>query len=69
METNNAAESDNLPRLISTEEFANLLGVSTQTIARHRRLGTGPAYYQINDITIRYLLSDVLEWIESSKRK
>lgn len=51
--------------LLTAEETADLLAVSTFTLSRYRALGKGPAYVRLRGhMGIRYRLSDVRAWLD-----
>lgn len=55
---------ERLPRLLSSEELAEYLGVPVTTIYRWRCSGTGPRGFSVGRHT-KYREADVLDWIES----
>lgn len=59
----NEAEAQPLPRLLNEREVARLLGVSTMTVLRMRRDGTGPAFVRVGPRFVRYNLADVEQWL------
>ncbi len=50
--------------LLTTQEVADLVGLSAYTIAKYRTKGMGPKYLLIGKKTIRYKKADVEAWIE-----
>ena len=54
--------------LLTQKEVAHWLGVSERTLERYRVIGTGPQFVRL-DRLVRYRLSDIEEWIESSIRR
>lgn len=56
-----------LPRLMDIEEVAEYLDVSVDTLNRFRMQSTGPNYVKVGN-GIRYLESDVLEYIQSQRQ-
>ncbi|MEM8757241.1 MAG: helix-turn-helix domain-containing protein [Planctomycetota bacterium] len=49
---------------ITTEEVADLLGISLETMKRLRDSGKGPTVYRISDRIFRYKKSDVLDFLQ-----
>jgi len=61
-------------KLISTAELCERLGVSRQAVYKWRNLHHSPMPVAVDNTglrgkTIRYLYSDVLEWLNGTKRK
>jgi len=54
-------------RLYSQKEIAPILGKSVAWLERGRWAGTGPKYRKIGR-TVRYLGSDLNEWVASQAR-
>jgi excisionase family DNA binding protein len=52
-----------MDNLKTTEEIAEILKVSTQTIWRWRVKGM--PYIKINSRTFRYNLDDIMEWLKA----
>lgn len=50
-------------------EVAHLCGVEVRTLEKWRLRGGGPAFIGISRRCIRYRRRDVLEWIESRRRR
>ena len=60
--------------LMSTAELCDKLGVTRQAIYKWRNLADNPMPVAIDNTglkgkTIRYLFSDVAEWLNGAKRK
>lgn len=54
-----------LPRLLTTAQVAEALGVDSSTLSRWRSRGVGPPrVYWLGKASPRYRLQDVLEWLE-----
>jgi predicted DNA-binding transcriptional regulator AlpA len=51
-------------RFIDTDETAEILGTTTNTLNYWRVMGSGPKYYR-HGRNVRYLLSEVVEWGKS----
>lgn len=57
------------PRLMTTDDLAQLLGLTTDTIKRMRQDGTGPAFVSLGrSRLVRYQPRDVQAWLDASKR-
>ena len=55
-------------RLLSTEEFADQVGVPPATVAKWRHLGIGPVGYRIGK-HVRYAPADVDRWLAERTRR
>ena len=55
-----------IPPIMDTLQLAEFLEWSTHTVISHRTKGTGPKWSRIGR-SIRYQLSDVLDWLNSLK--
>lgn len=53
-----------LPRLLTTAQVAEALGVDPSTLSRWRSRGVGPRVYWLGKASLRYREQDVLEWLE-----
>ena len=53
---------------LSTKQLAKLLNITAITLFNMRKNGTGPPYYQLENGTIRYELSEVKAWLEELKK-
>lgn len=54
---------------MSESDLAQMLDVTTRTIRRWRREGTGPIYIKPSDRVIRYHERDVDRWINEHRSK
>lgn len=71
-----AARSELLPRTstgvpaacLDTADAAIYLSVSQGTMSNWRSFGTGPQFLRLGPKTIRYLVSDLDEWLTSRDR-
>jgi len=54
-------------KLLKTKEAAELLNVSSKTLANHRALGSSLPYLKINGV-IRYPIDDVQRYISKNIR-
>jgi excisionase family DNA binding protein len=48
------------------EEVGEMLGLSTQTLAKWRSEGRGPTYIKVGD-RVRYSETDVQAWLDSQR--
>ena len=61
--------TDELERLLSTEEVARLTGYSSQCLRVLRRAGDGPRFVQrVHRGLVRYRRSDVEAWLQQNAR-
>lgn len=51
------------PEVMTTEEVAQYLNLTTATLFQWRKDGEGPKYCKINSRTIRYLRADVIDYV------
>lgn len=58
------AGMDRLPRMLTSTEVAQALGVSPSTLSRWRARGVGPRVYWLGRACPRYREQDILEWLE-----
>lgn len=56
-------DSTKRPSLLTPRALAVQLGVDVEHLRRLRRQGIGPAYIRITPRTVRYLSSEVAEWL------
>jgi excisionase family DNA binding protein len=56
------------PILLNTKEAADALGLSERTLERWRVTGGGPRYVKVGR-AVRYLLADLIEWVEERRRQ
>ena len=56
------ADSPGLPALLTAEELAEWLGVTTRTLRRWRTQGVGPSAVSVERL-VRYTLDAVLAWL------
>lgn len=74
--TETTTRSDLLPRTstgiptacLDTADAAIYLSVSQGTMSNWRSFGTGPRFLRLGPKTIRYLVSDLDEWLASRDR-
>jgi excisionase family DNA binding protein len=59
--------SQDFPRLLTTSEAAELLRVSTSFLMKARLRGDGPRYRKVGR-AVRYLESDVMDWLRARAR-
>jgi len=55
--------------LLSTEQLAHLLGYSKQWLEIGRHKGYGPPFRRLGTRRIRYMVGDVLDWLEDRKHR
>jgi hypothetical protein len=53
---------------LNTKEAARILKVKPNTMEIWRLKGKGPKFYRISGRTVRYRLSDLMEFVENSVR-
>ena len=53
-------------RYLSRAETAEMIGLQPQTLAKWAVVGMGPKFLKLNARVVRYRLSDVLAFLESS---
>jgi predicted DNA-binding transcriptional regulator AlpA len=56
------------PAMMGIPEAARFLGLSVQTLAKHRTYGTGPKYHKVGR-RILYAESDLTEWTERGAKR
>ena len=54
-------------QLITAKELASLLKVKLNTVRMWYKCGKLPPPYRLSNRTLRWRLSDVLEWVEKTK--
>jgi predicted DNA-binding transcriptional regulator AlpA len=59
---------EKLDRLLRTREAAKFVGFSPRTMESYRHNGGGPPFVKIRDYAVRYVLRDLLTWIDARKR-
>lgn len=64
MPNRNHLEHDEIPKFLTTDAAAKILGRSATAMRVMRCQGKGPRYYRHGGSTIRYKLADILEWAE-----
>ncbi len=52
-------------RVLSDFECAELLGIARESLLSMRRRGEGPPYCRVSKGIVRYLRSQVIEWLAS----
>lgn len=55
--------------LLDTSGAAEFLGLKRRTLEIQRQQGFGPPYIRLGARTIRYLESDLIEHVESKRRR
>lgn len=56
------------PTMLTPRALAAQLGVDVEHLRRLRDEGTGPAYIRITPRTVRYLSSEVAEWLQEDRQ-
>lgn len=56
-------DNEKRPVMLTPRALAAQLGVDVEHLRRLREQGIGPAYIRITPRTIRYLSSEVAEWL------
>lgn len=57
-----------IPKMLTAEQVAEALELTTATLERYRREGIGPNFLKMPSGTIRYLESDVIAYLESCRQ-
>lgn len=57
-----------MPRLLTPQEVADMLGLTERTLERWRITGEGPRYSKLSRSTVRYLRDDVIEFVADRMR-
>jgi hypothetical protein len=52
-------------QILTTEQLAEWLEVSTQFVKASRRTGLGPPFVRVDERNVRYRCGDVLEWLKA----
>ena len=58
---------DENTRYMTTREVAAYVGLSHRTLESYRSRGGGPPYYDLGGV-VRYLLSEVADWVSVRRR-
>ena len=53
--------------LIDESKVAKKCSISVKTLQNRRSLGQPPRYFKVGGKTVRYKLSDVLDWLEEGR--
>lgn len=61
-EVRNSLEAERFPPIMTTQQVAHLLDLSTEWLFQARKTRTGPPFIQISRQTVRYDRDDVLAW-------
>ena len=64
----NTIEKNLDDELLTTEEASRFLKLRPNTLEIWRLKGIGPKFYRISGRTVRYRLSDLMEFVENSVR-
>jgi hypothetical protein len=60
-------ERANPPDVMTTEECAVFLNVTTETLFSWRKRGEGPRFSKPTERMVRYLRTDVVAWLEENR--
>jgi len=60
-------ERANPPDVMTTEECAVFLNVTTETLFSWRKRGEGPRFSKPTERMVRYLRTDVVAWLEGAR--
>ncbi|OII37110.1 hypothetical protein BIU98_16795 [Curtobacterium sp. MMLR14_010] len=55
-------------RLLTTQEVAAWVGMTPSALSQLRFKGRGPKFRKLGPKTVRYVESDVQEWIDDAER-
>ena len=58
----------NPPLIMTSQEAAYVLGVTTESLLRWRKDGIGPRYCKPSPRVLRYLRDDLLAWNKESQQ-
>ena len=61
-------EQTNSPRMMTTKQVADLLGIPVQTVRTWRQTGRGPRYHKFEG-SIRYSREVILDYINNTERR
>ena len=59
---------DENTRYMTTREVAAYVGLSPRTLESYRSRGGGPPFYVVGSVLVRYLLSEVADWVSARRR-
>ncbi len=62
------SEMDENTRFMTTREVAACVGLSPRTLESYRSRGGGPPFYVVGSVLVRYLLSEVVDWVSARRR-
>ena len=63
--SSNSSDLASLKQCMTTKEAALMLGLNYRTLERLRATGNGPRFIPISKTCVRYLASDIVQWIDS----
>jgi len=63
------SEKVEISRLLTSDEVAAVLQVSTSTLSRWRHRGEGPAWHALAGGFPRYSVADVKVWLTTQRRE
>ena len=67
-EEHEESEMDENTRFMTTREVAACVGLSPRTLESYRSRGGGPPFYIVGSVLVRYLLSEVVDWVSARRR-
>lgn len=62
-------QKDNAAALLSAEQAAQYLNLSTSTLAKMRLRGDGPAYVKLGGHAVRYRRADLESFVDTNIRR
>ena len=68
VEKHEESELDDNARFMTTREVAVYVGLSPRTLESYRSRGGGPPFYVVGSVLVRYLLSEVADWVSARRR-
>lgn len=65
-ELRTAIEAQKHPEIMTPAQAANFLGLSEDFLLQHRKRKTGPEFSQPASKIVRYMRTDLIEWLKAS---
>lgn len=56
-----------IPKMVSTKELSELIGIQVTTLYNWRQKGEGPPSFRLCG-SVKYLVQDVAAWVEEERR-
>jgi len=66
-EVRTALDDERFPPIMTTQQVARLLDLSTEWLFNARKARTGPPFIQISRQTVRYDRDDILAWARNHR--